>query len=123
MPSTRPTTTSLPYHIFLAPERPSSPTLPPSALVSPSIDIWSLGLCLYTLVTGEKPFESMYQYQNSGERQTLQGHVDGLVASAGQADASFQLLLSRMLQVSPDLCDSLDSLIHLWIQENQLEDE
>ncbi|KAI8060298.1 hypothetical protein BC940DRAFT_337673 [Gongronella butleri] len=110
-------------HEYTAPEIVSRPDLPPSTFSKPSIDIWALGMVLYTLATGKKPFDSIQHYNTVIANQKLREHVDALVKDATRVDAAFGSLLAAMLTIAPDHRDTTGNLIQRWITANQLEDE
>ncbi|KAI8096199.1 uncharacterized protein BX664DRAFT_382684 [Halteromyces radiatus] len=89
----------------------------------PSMDIWSLGLILYTVATGKPAFLHFHDYQTTVANRLLQARLDALLKEVASVDDTYKELLTRMLQIVPDARDTLPNLINYWMHANQLDDD
>lgn len=92
-------------------------------IITPAIDIWSLGCVLYAVATGKQMFNHILEYQSLIQSNQLQSKIDSLLDEVAFVDDSYKVLLGRMLQIDPSKRDHLSSLIAYWTDVHGLDED
>ena len=75
-------------------------------------DIWSLGVCVYQLLTGQMPFDGDSQQEVFGKIKSGKFHMPKMLSSQCKD------LIHKMIEVDPNKrISARDAMNHPWIKE------